>query len=195
MNKDLLEKYRDINVNHDNWYECVYSVFGERLRDEVGVEVEQIYFSGFWSQGDGACFEGCVADWRAFLNSLGYTNEVLINFARHYWTFKVKHYGHYAHENCTQFDSDIPSPDDTDEDSYLRAFGPYYEDDLRAKAWLAVLKTFEFAASEAEFIDKFKDHMRELYKRLQAEYDDLTSDEAVWEAIVANELDTTKEEI
>jgi hypothetical protein len=189
MNKDLLRKYRNINVDHDDWYEYTYDTFKQEM-EAVGIQVNKMYFSGFWSQGDGACFEGFVADWRLFLPAVGYDNGALIDFARHYWTFQVHHFGHYYHENCTQFGDDLPNPDDTDEESYLAMFSPYQDNDFRSKAWLAVLKTFDYSKFRGEFIEVFKSHMRDLYRRLHAEYDYLTTDEAVWEAIVANELDT-----
>ena len=53
----LLERHRVESV-HDEWWDDVYEVFKEDM-SAIGVHVETIYFSGFWSQGDGACFEGC----------------------------------------------------------------------------------------------------------------------------------------
>jgi hypothetical protein len=35
----------------------------------------------------------------------------------------------------------------------------------------------------------FRNHMRQLYRDLEAEYEHLTSDELVWETIVANGWD------
>lgn len=70
MEQALLDKYRDINVDFDDWYESVYVWFLEHCR-EVGVEVHTrngsstafaITWSGFWSQGDGAAFGGSVFD-------------------------------------------------------------------------------------------------------------------------------------
>jgi hypothetical protein len=194
MNKDLLEKYRYINVDHDDWWDCTYDTFKQDM-EAVGIQVNKMYFSGFWSQGDGACFEGFVADWRLFLPAVGYDNGALIDFARHYWTFSVTHSGHYYHENCTHFDSDLPNTDDTDEETYLTMFSPYQHGDFRAKAWVAVLKTFDYSKFEDEFTEVFKSHMRDLYRRLETDHDYLTSDEAVWDVIVANELDTTSEEV
>lgn len=40
---------------HD--WEHVYEMAKDAGR-LMGIEIDQIYFSGFWSQGDGACFEG-----------------------------------------------------------------------------------------------------------------------------------------
>ena len=63
--------YRQVGLDHD-WFEFVYDDF-ERICAILGVNLKTvpvrlygggmrqkpcIWFSGFWSQGDGACFEG-----------------------------------------------------------------------------------------------------------------------------------------
>ena len=188
----LIERYRDINTDH-GWWGSTYECFKERM-EAIGIEVDQMYFSGFWSQGDGACFEGQVSNWGLFLKSLGITGDVLVEFACNHWAFSVKHRGHYYHENCTVFDVDMPNPDGEDDEWFIELYSPYKVDDFRSVAWRAVLKEFDFSSMEKTFRDAFKDHMRQLYKDLEAEYDDLTSDEAVWDSIVANELDDELEE-
>lgn len=40
-----------------NWWEGVYED-AKRMGALIGIEIDQISFSGFWSQGDGACFDG-----------------------------------------------------------------------------------------------------------------------------------------
>jgi hypothetical protein len=37
-------------------------------------------------------------------------------------------------------------------------------------------------------IEQWRTYMQDLYRKLEEEYDHLTSDEAVWETIEANEL-------
>ncbi|MEI2419292.1 hypothetical protein V6O07_03390, partial [Arthrospira platensis SPKY2] len=46
----------------------------------------------------------------------------------------------------------------------------------------------ESAELEEAVTDQFRAYMRDLYRRLEAEYEYQTSDEAVWETIDANEL-------
>lgn len=194
MTKDeLIEKYRDINTDYYGWWDSIYSDFKECM-EAIGIRVEQMYFSGFWSQGDGACFEGWVDDWSLFLKSLGITNDVLVEFACNHWSFGVKHSGHYYHENCTVFDADMPNPDGEDDEWFIERYSPYRVDDFRSVAWLAVLKEFDFFSMEKTFRDAFKDHMRQLYKDLEAEYDYLTSDEAVWEVLEADWMTDEPEE-
>jgi len=86
-----------------------------------------IYFSGFWSQGDGACCEGV---WRAAdcdaakLKAEFPTDKALHDIADSFArvadiyanaSFSVKHRGHYYHSGCTEFD--IESGVDRDSNS------------------------------------------------------------------------------
>ena len=52
----VLEKHRDINVDDSHWYEFTMEMWKEKLK-EAGFDDAEIHFSGFWSQGDGACFD------------------------------------------------------------------------------------------------------------------------------------------
>ena len=191
MTKDeLIDKYRDINTHHE-WWECTYDCFKADM-EAIGISVDNMYFSGFWSQGDGACFEGSVTDWGLFLKSLGYDSPILIQHAMDHWSFSVSHSGHYYHENCTSFLGELPMPDDYDTEEFIDNFSPYTEE-FRAQAWGAVISGFT-ANFEQEFTDAFKDHMRQLYRDLEKEYDYLTSDEAVWDSLEANEMTDELEE-
>ena len=42
------------------WWDCTYED-AKKCADCIGIEIDKIYFSGFWSQGDGACFKGKYA--------------------------------------------------------------------------------------------------------------------------------------
>ena len=205
MNQKLLEKHRGINVR-DGWYKCVIDDFKERMC-MIGIEVRRVHFSGFASQGDGACFDGRVVDWNLFLGEHGYPNDVLAAHAQTSWRFSVKHHGLYykGSRNCTDFDFDLPHPDNewTDDrdflfnhyqepqrDYYNRPFAPTFKE----LAWLAVIRNTIASNVEDEFIEVFKGYMNQLYRDLEREHDRLTSSEAVWEAIVANELNIKEEQ-
>lgn len=52
----ILDKHMDINTEHDSWhYFCLED--NKAKLHEIGFEDSKIYYRGFWSQGDGACFE------------------------------------------------------------------------------------------------------------------------------------------
>lgn len=61
---DLSPEARDHAFNYwrnqplcDDWFDSVYDGFREDLA-LLGIEVDEMYFTGFWSQGDGASFSG-----------------------------------------------------------------------------------------------------------------------------------------
>lgn len=189
---ELLEKYRSINVEHD-WYQPTYDAFADDMR-LVGIRVDRMFFSGFCSQGDGACFEGRVADWHLFLPTVGVTCPAVIALAKEHWTLAVEHRGHYYHEHSTHFEVYMPNPEDHGR-SYYGSFAerytpyPWDADDVRTKAWLALLQRVDYDKLEEDMQDAFRGHMCDLYKWLQGEYYHLTSYEEVWESIRANGLD------
>ena len=182
----ILDEHRYWNVEHDDWWEFVYDGFKGDMA-KVGIEVDKIYFSGFCSQGDGACFEGRVKDWTLFLPSVGHTSAALIDHASMHFYFRVEHSGHYYHENCTSFSSDMMLPEGQEDEEFIDSCSPYEEDSLLEAVWMIELDKFDENTLHEEFIEVFKDHMRDLYKRLDDEHDHLTSDEAVLDSLEAND--------
>lgn len=184
----LLEKYRDTNVQHD-WWDFIYEQFVEKLK-EIGIEVEtgaqqtrsgrvvhhpQIFFSGFWSQGDGACFAGYVSDWPKLLTAMG--EERFIQDADS-WVFKCCTGGRYCHSGTMGFDGELLLGDNPfDPETQL----------LQHEAW-ALTHTSEKERDDLwnRLEAKFRELADELYSDLEAEYDHLTSDEQVVEYILAN---------
>jgi hypothetical protein len=190
MTKDeLIEKYRYWNVEDFDWWDCTYDDFKVSMT-AVGIRVDRMYFSGFCSQGDGACFEGHVEDWGLFLQSLGYDSPALLALADTGWRFSVTHSGHYYHQNCTSFTvcmNTLDCNDAIDNKEFAEVFSPY-KSDLQTAAWMAVIAAYSRDTLVEQFTEAFKGHMRELYKDLEAEHDYLTSDEVVWESLEANDM-------
>lgn len=186
--KELIDKYRDINVHHE-WWDNVYSEFKDDMGN-IGIDVDEMFFRGFWSQGDGACFEGNIEDWAKFLPTIGYKHPVLIELACGSWSWKVSQRGYYSNSGSVHHDVEMENPHDCDNDEYfINFFSPYLaENDLRSMSWLAILKTFDYEAIERDIKEALTNHMDELYERLENEYEYLTSDEAVAETIIANDL-------
>jgi hypothetical protein len=185
---EILDTHRDINI-HEDWWDCTESDFTEDM-EAVGIDVDNMYFSGFSSQGDGACFEGRVNDWPKFLESVGYTCPALTTLAKQSWFFKVTQRGHYYHENCTSFNYDMVSPNDYADDAlddFVDAHSPY-NTDIQNAAFVSLLKGYDYDRLYETFVESFKDHMRDLYKRLEVEHDHLTSDESVLESLDASDM-------
>jgi hypothetical protein len=170
------EWYRDASSDDTIWSECVIDD-AKTILALMGWDIDKIYYSGFNSQGDGACFTGT---WRADNVKVGKakeyapTDEELHKIAKIYeelaekhpvTSMSVKHSGRYCHENCTEFD----------------AFdGGFYELEMGNDE---MVKNEE---SKNIFIETSKDAMRWIYKNLEREWDFQNSDETIDENIKAN---------
>lgn len=189
MNPELIEQYRDINTDCD-WWDCIYDSFTEDMK-EVGIDVRDMRFSGFWSQGDGASFTGYIGDNKLFFehHKLGDKYPWLTKLIAHGGDFAlsiVRTSHHYVHENTVSVEL-----------SHTDMFHNVLpDDDVRAeiiRQWDYLLDG-EYEGIAQAATDIIRDYCRDLYQQLEDEYEYLTSDEAVWEAIVANELDQPEEE-
>lgn len=136
----------------------------------MGWEIENVYYSGFWSQGDGACFEGamryakgCAKVVKAYapqdteLHRIAQAWQELQKKNFYSLEATVKQRGYYMHSGCTSFDCE----------------------DTRT-GYLENLETQD----EIETIGR--DFMDWIYKSLEKEYDYQTSEEAISELCEAN---------
>ena len=185
MDQELIEKYRDINIDHD-WWDGVYDCFTEKMK-EAGVHVEDIQFSGFWSQGDGASFNGSVEDWKLFFEKHDLSKYPVFVKLHEVGGLSAswKSHGGYCHEHTVSFGVDA-------EDFWVCVNDHDELSEAVSIAYSAIV-TEQFQDFEKDISEILKGYMRELYKELEQEYEYLTSDEQVWESIVANELNTEKE--
>ncbi len=181
ISSELMDKHRTINVDHNDWYESVYESFTERM-ERQGITVDKIMFSGFWSQGDGACFDGCINPLRFlrkhFPKDYPMLRKVVGLGGRVHLAWK--HRGHYYHEYSNSFDLDVEGFE------YLIVKPTDFHEQVVAsldKKLQEELDTFEDDA-----VPLIRGYMKQLYRELEKEYDYLTSDEAVKETIIANEL-------
>lgn len=173
---ELLEKYRDANVDYGyRWWEGVDVQIREEM-EEIGIHVNKLYFSGFWSQGDGAAIEGYVDDWHKVLEHLkdphALARAQLANYEG--WRFSVNSTGRYCHSGTLQTVYDIPE----DNNPYDQG-----EDPLRYHAWRVanphIPSQDDVESIEERLLTLFVERSDDAYKRLEAEYDYLTSDEVV----------------
>ncbi len=178
-----IDKHRHINVDGIDWWDSIYEMFKEDM-NEQGIYVSNMYFSGFWSQGDGACFEGHLDDVPLFLEKNFKPDEYpmirkLLDSGGSL-KFSTSHDGHYYHENCTRF--------------YIEADRLEYCVDIPTDFHQQVVEQWdkeldnEIVDFEKESVEIFKNHMRTLYRKLEKEYDYLVTDEAVKETVIANDL-------
>lgn len=190
----LLDRYRYTNVDYDQWWDGVYGQFRDDMA-EVGIRVDEMQFSGFCSQGDGASFTGYVVHEDVFLmkhpdlkGDRPMMRKLMDEFDGSLNISISRISYQYAHENTVTAD--------VDHDHFWDVVDG--TDPLR----MAVLEQWD-EELDAELVDLqplvrevIRDHCRDLYRRLEEEYDYLTSDEVVWDTIEANEwhLDEEDEE-
>ena len=173
---NALDSLRDINVNHE-WWEFVYDDVC-MVAELLGIDIDKIYFSGFSSQGDGACFAGTYSyrkGWKRLLKqSVGGEDlsELLAIGEALQDAQKTNFYdlvattsqtGYYMHSGCMQVS--------VDSESY-RGFSREAHDII---------------------VDTLRAFADWIYSKLEKEYRYLTSDSAVIESIGANECQFTKE--
>ena len=162
----------------EDWWEFVEED-AKNIGALMGITVDKLYFSGFWSQGDGACFEGSYeykkGGAKAVRDETGGTDKDLLAIAyglqaeqrRNFYglSASVKQRGHYNHEFCTVID---------------------VTDNRENAPW-------QVSAEVEEAIkDLLRDFMRWIYRNLEREYEYQTSFEAVAETIDANGYEFTE---
>ena len=168
----LLDEHRD-PLDYSWWY-AIYEVFREDM-EAIGVHVSRIYFSGFWSQGSGACFEGYVDDWGKFLPAVG-APELARAAASSSPNLSWYHSGHYYHEYCVRFDEDLCITNPYDEE----------RNPLRFAAWEALYPGEDgpLVDQSDHMADFLRSKMRDLYALLEEEHEYLTGDEMTLERIL-----------
>ena len=166
--------YRE-TLGNDGFHEPVYEDAKQCLT-LAGFTLDRIFYSGFSSQGDGACFEG---GWKAedvkpgklkahapLDTTLHRIADEMESIAKRYpsaW-MRVKHSGHYYHQYETVFDV-VETVDDMPNGA-------------------------EIPGDVVEAIkETSRDAMEWIYNQLQKEWDFQNSDDTVDENIRANEYE------
>jgi hypothetical protein len=163
------EWYREGALDHD-WWDAVYED-AKQCGAIIGIEIDRIYFSGFSSQGDGACFEGSYSYAKGAAKAISQhapqdvelhriADELQAlqraNFYR--LSARMKHSGHYSHSGCMSVDVD--------------------DSETRREGWLEV---------EQAVTQLMRDFADWIYRQLETEHDWLNADEQVDDSIRANE--------
>jgi hypothetical protein len=161
LKENVLSKNRYTNVSHD-WAEHTIECFKE-LCNCMGLDIEKVYFSGFHSQGDGACFIGKYSYNKNSVSLLKTItkDETIIKIAKQLSYFqrksfysvhaKITHTGRYCHENSMSYD--------------------FYSDRTEN-------------IEEHLFEKQFQSLAKWLYNKLDESYEYLISDEAVLETLI-----------
>jgi len=168
--KKTIDRYNDINTDFD-WYEFTIQDYTDQL-EKIGFHSVKIEFSGFSSQGDGACFTGgynmpsilkrkqaeipCIENLRILLEKIGINHEFFFNIVKGYNS-------RYSHENSVRYG----------EGKFFHVTGQYYEN---------IPEKFESIIFSA-----CQNIMQEIYSTLEIEYEYLTSELAIFETLEVNE--------
>lgn len=151
----------------DEWWDFTFEDC-DLVAKLLGIQIDNIMFSGFSSQGDGACFtgtysyaEGSCEAIRAFAPQDEWLHRIVDGLYEaqkecgYKAECKVTHRGHYNHSGCTGFDfEELPSGD-----------------------------------PEAEVKRCLRSFMDWIYRKLETEYDWRDAGEQVEENIQANEYE------
>jgi len=161
----VLQDYVDINVTGD-WYSPIIEGFKENM-ESYGVDAEP-YFSGFWSQGDGACFISNTLDTDKLVRSLyeeGYDiPEDALLYSGDYSLNIQKINNHYDHENTVE--------------------ARYYDGEQISASRVGREDSEKL---EQVVTDWVRERSRNLYRDLEKYYTELTTDESIMETLEENE--------
>jgi len=182
--------YRQVGFDHD-WFEFVYEDF-ERICAILGIDLNTvpvrlhgggtrqktcIWFSGFWSQGDGACFEG------RYRHAKGAPQKIRDHAPKDTELHRIADaLQAIQRRNFYQIHAAI-----THRDRYYHEYSMAISVERDSPTWQDMSADTEDAVIEA-----LRDLARWLYRQLESEYEYQASDEAVDEAIVANEYTFTE---
>jgi hypothetical protein len=161
----------------DWWYEGIIEDEAQKLRDEGFVDVE-IEFSGFNSQGDGASFTGRVTDIKLFvqgtLNMQKINDRILDNINISVVRIDSRH----VHENSVRFDCEVEDEDE-DEIVLFRAPG----------SGLNISISTQSQCNNIEEVGGpwLRSRCKEIYFKLNKEYDSYFEDENIIADIKAND--------
>jgi len=161
----VIEEYRDI-LTDDNWWEPIYEGFREDML-ELGLEGE-LHFSGFWSQGDGACFVSDTVDTDLLVRKLyesGYDiPEDALLYSGDYSVRISKVHQSFADHYCHEYTIEAVITNEGDR-----------------------IPTTDITKLENVLTNWIRSECKLVYSKLEKYYEELVTDEAVLETIRENE--------
>jgi hypothetical protein len=162
----LIEKNRYINVEYSDWWDFVYDEYTVKIVN-IGFEDIKIYFSGFYSQGNGAMFEYKSINEKLLISfvdqlSLSEKRKQLIKDCI-YVSSKGTQEGRYYHENSC-YHATYFEINNTD----------LYNYPTLSNWLLSYQNDFEYYLEEV-----YENVCQDLFNDLRLEYEYLTSDEVI----------------
>lgn len=170
--KVALDKSRNVTTEYFEWWDSDFDYWKEELA-KLGYEVEDIFFTGFWSQGDGACFTGSLDVLKWLKATDGEDGADAKTRSLRYWLKKLgteaayvkfSHSGHYYHRFCM----------------YIEAEWSEWTQPPKAVA--------QFEDLEKAILEDARDRALKIYQGLEKTHDAMSSDEYVADHITVNEF-------
>lgn len=199
----LIEANRDYNTGH-NWSKGTIETFCEEM-SLLGIDIDpdNVQWSGFWSQGDGASFAATPRSLRRYIERCEFLleHQTITLPCRDAMTYLAlePYYTIYRTIGTVMMALRPQALVDALESITVRVYtsGRYSHSGTMVieldEAWgtdaadiLASYTNGESQGLESALRDDFRAIADGLYCRLEEEYDFLTSDEQVWESMVAN---------
>ena len=184
--EQVLESYRtDEWYPGDWWHEAAVEDFVEdRTKEGWDLETKDVHFSGFWSQGDGASFDGEVTceTWIKFHKlEAKFPTIMKVLHNTHPLTAKIytNHFGtYYCHSNTRYLE--------IEEDGQLDEHIYGWDDEAKEQA---IMEKWNEEVMRLEEIleDNREELSQQLYSKLEKQYDYYMTDEAIKEDIMSND--------
>ena len=186
--QEVLERFREINVEDGFWYEFLVEDFKEDLRGK-GLLCDDVCFGFGCSQSDYASFDAKMLDYEAFLSGMELTEK-----EKRVATYMFENDFLRISYNSRDFRNDVSLNFDA-----TNPHADYVKGRFDVKTWFFNVdencKQADAYTFCQELLNKIEwyaedfgnDACLKLLKRLEEEYDYLTSDEAVRDMILANE--------
>jgi hypothetical protein len=172
MQQQVVERESSINIEDAYWYEPIIEDWTQQL-ENLGFEQVKILFTGFGTQGDGACFEANVNIAEYLRAHHVETQYPLLAQYPEYVDVSLKHRGRYSHERSTHlvpsFNADVVNLDGTG----------ISDEEARVEQ--------EYAALEKDIFQETVRLGRAIYKALEDEFSHQISAAAVQDTLIANE--------
>lgn len=196
---------------HDNWYDFLIDRWSSYLEKRCAISKAEVNFSGFWSQGDGACFHGMVTDFKQFMEGFSkeavFSSEELCGNEKEAFNLGLIesypdlyaalcaddsdelgsvdlvlwHRGHYSHEHSVSFDWG----EFPDEHDLLHELETGKCDQEQYERWLKASK--DYYKMKVELPDALRKLMRAMYRWLEESYEWHVADEQLIETAEAND--------
>ncbi len=179
-------------MNHD-WWDCTIDFMKEEGHHKHGFRVDEIRFSGFWSQGDGASWCGAVSvkDWIASKPTTYQefpTTQIVLALIDEGWiddkVMVSYNTSRYCHENTMDV-STIGAHEPEEYEEEMQS-GMFKGASTRELMHIVGCKDGVLFAMDKEIEADCKAFAREIYRALEEDYESEISEESVAETYEAN---------